>query len=58
MCSFDIEEMIRKGEGTTLSKMRSFEDKSGHKKYVAEIIANSFMMSDKGSDKAEINEGS
>jgi single-strand DNA-binding protein len=40
-------------------KTRSYEDKTGVKKYVTEIIAESFVMLDKpnggGADKAEIN---
>jgi single stranded DNA-binding protein len=36
-------------------KTRSYEDKNGGKKYVTEIIADSFLLLDKPSDKAEIN---
>jgi single-strand DNA-binding protein len=36
-------------------KTRSYEDKNGGKKYVTEIIADSFILLDKPSDKAEIN---
>lgn len=36
-------------------KTRSYEDKDDRKKYVTEIIAESFIMLDKGADKAEIN---
>ncbi|SFF51677.1 single-stranded DNA-binding protein [Thermoflexibacter ruber] len=36
-------------------KTRSYEDKEGNKKYVTEIIAESFIMLDKPADKAEIN---
>jgi single-strand DNA-binding protein len=36
-------------------KTRSYEDKEGTKKYLTEIIAGSFIMPDKGADKAEIN---
>ena len=36
-------------------KTRSYEDKEGNKKYVTEIIAESFIMLDKVTDKAEIN---
>lgn len=36
-------------------KTRSYEDKEGSKKYVTEIIADSFIMLDKPADKAEIN---
>ena len=35
-------------------KPRSYEDKNGGKKYVTEIIADSFLLLDKPSDKAEI----
>jgi single-strand DNA-binding protein len=35
-------------------KTRSYEDKNGGKKYVTEIIADSFLLLDKPSDKAEI----
>ena len=36
-------------------KTRSYSDKDGSKKYVTEIIAESFIMLDKPTDKAEIN---
>ncbi len=36
-------------------KTRSYADKDGSKKYVTEIIAESFIMLDKATDKAEIN---
>lgn len=36
-------------------KTRSYEDKEGNKKYVTEIIAESFIMLHKATDKAEIN---
>lgn len=36
-------------------KTRHYEDKDGNKKYVTEIIAESFIMLDKPADKAEIN---
>ena len=36
-------------------KTRSYTDKDGSKKYVSEIIAESFIMLDKPTDKAEIN---
>lgn len=36
-------------------KNRSYMDKDGNKKYVTEIIAESFIMLDKPTDKAEIN---
>ncbi|SFE44880.1 single-stranded DNA-binding protein [Thermoflexibacter ruber] len=36
-------------------KTRSYEDKESNKKYVTEIIAESFIMLDKPADKAEIN---
>jgi single-strand DNA-binding protein len=36
-------------------KTRSYEDKEGNKKYVTEIIAESFILLDKTTDKAEIN---
>lgn len=36
-------------------KSRSYLDKEGSKKYVTEIIAESFIMLDKPTDKAEIN---
>lgn len=36
-------------------KTRSYEDKNGNKKYITEIIADSFIMLDKPADKAEIN---
>lgn len=36
-------------------KTRSYEDKEGNRRYVTEIIAESFLMLDKPSDKAEIN---
>ncbi len=49
---------LRKGSHIYLEgkiKTRSYEDKDGNKKYVTEIIADSFIMLDKPSDKAEIN---
>ena len=39
-------------------KTRSYEDKNGNKKYITEIIADSFIMLDKPADKAEINANS
>ena len=36
-------------------KTRNYEDKNGNKKYITEIIADSFIMLDKPADKAEIN---
>ncbi len=36
-------------------KTRSYEDKEGNKKHVTEIIAESFILLDKTTDKAEIN---
>jgi single-strand DNA-binding protein len=36
-------------------KTRNYEDKAGIKKYVTEIVAESFIMLDKPTDKAEIN---
>jgi single-strand DNA-binding protein len=36
-------------------KTRSFSTQNGGKKYVTEIIADSFILLDKLSDKAEIN---
>ena len=36
-------------------KTRSYTDKDGDKKYVTEVIAESFIMLDKPTDKAEIN---
>jgi single-strand DNA-binding protein len=38
-------------------RTRSYEDKNDGKKYVTEIIADSFLLLDKPSDKAEINAG-
>jgi single-strand DNA-binding protein len=38
-------------------KSRSYEDKDGNRKYVTEIIAESLIMLDKPTDKAEINAG-
>jgi single-strand DNA-binding protein len=49
---------LRKGSHIYLEgkiKSRSYEDKEGNKKYVTEIIADSFIMLDKPTDKAEIN---
>jgi single-strand DNA-binding protein len=49
---------LRKGSHIYLEgkmKTRSYEDKDGNKKYVTEIIAESFIMLDKPTDKAEIN---
>ena len=51
---------LRKGSHIYLEgkiKTRSYEDKDGNKKYVTEIIADSFIMLDKPTDKAEINAG-
>ena len=36
-------------------KTRSYTDKDGDKRYVTEVIAESFIMLDKPTDKAEIN---
>jgi single-strand DNA-binding protein len=38
--------------------MKTNEDKDGQSKYFTEIIAESFIMLDKGADKAEINASS
>jgi single-strand DNA-binding protein len=49
---------LRKGSHIYLEgkiKTRSYEDKDGNKKYVTEIIADSFIMLDKPTDKSEIN---
>jgi len=52
------EKYLRKGSAIYLEgklKTRSYEDKEGNKKYVTEVIAESFIMLDKATDKAEIN---
>jgi single-strand DNA-binding protein len=42
-------------KGLNKLKTRSYSTQNGGKKYITEIIADSFLLLDKLSDKAEIN---